>query len=77
MTAREATPPLSGALPSVVAPAKNVTEPVGGPTNGTALATVAVKVTAWPYTVGFIEEDSAVVVPAWATLIVTVVEAVV
>ena len=77
MTTREATPPLSEPVPSGVAPAKNVTEPVGGPTNGTALATVAVKVTAWPYTVGFIEEDSAVVVPAWATLTITVVDAVV
>ena len=48
VTASEATPALSGVLPSGVAPAKNVTEPVGGPTNGTALATVAVKVTAWP-----------------------------
>ena len=53
-----------------------MTEPVGVPIPCVVAATVAVKVTAWPYTVVFIEEDSAVVVPAWATLTITVADAV-
>ena len=54
-----------------------MTVPVGVPLPGAVGLTVAVKVTDWPYTVGFIEEDSAVVVASWATLTVTVVDAVV
>ena len=57
-----------------------LTLPVGVPAPGASLrcaaAIVAVKVTAWPYTVLFIEADSAVVVPACATLTVTVANAV-
>jgi hypothetical protein len=46
-----ATPPLSGAVPRIVAPSLNVTVPVGE-----VPVTVAAKVTAWPTLLGFGEE---------------------
>ena len=46
---------------------KNWTEPVGGPTRGSA-ATVAVKVTGWPKVEGFGEATTVVAVPALWTV---------
>jgi hypothetical protein len=63
--AKVATPPVSGAVPSVVLPSLNVTVPVGVPA---ALFTVAVKVTFWQKADGLGEEVSVVVV---ATLLTT------
>ena len=42
--------------------------PVGVPLPGEAAVTVAVNVTAWPYTAGFADEDSLVVVESWFTV---------
>jgi len=53
-----ATPPVSVPVPRVVAPSRNVTDPVGEPP---APVTVAVNVTDWPTSDGFTEEASAVV----------------
>jgi hypothetical protein len=58
----------SGLVPSVVAPSKNVTVPVGVPVAGGLTVTVAVKVTDWPNTDGFVDEASVVVVPAPPTV---------
>src|SRR5437660_3254296 len=49
---RLAWPPLSGAVPSCVAPSKNATVPVGVPAPGATTATAAVSVTAWPGVAG-------------------------
>jgi hypothetical protein len=54
-------PASSGAVPSVVVPFLNVTEPVGVPP---LLVTVAVNVTGDPYGAGLAEDVSAVVVAA-------------
>ena len=53
-----ATPPLSVPVPSVVAPSRNVTMPVGVPP---VPVTVAVKVTDWLTVEGLTDEVSAVV----------------
>ena len=53
------------AVPRVVAPSRNVTVPVGVPD---VALTVAVKLTACPNTVGFLEEDTVVVVAAVFTV---------
>jgi hypothetical protein len=67
-----ATPPLAVAVPSVVLPSKNVTDPVGVAVAGATGDTVAVKVTGWPNTDGLAELRNAVVV---AALVITVVSA--
>ncbi len=54
----------SGLVPSVVAPSKKVTVPVGVPVAGGLTVTVAVKVADCPNTDGFSDELSVVVVPA-------------
>ena len=54
-----------------------MTLPVGVPLPGAAADTVAVKVTAWPNTEGFVAETSEVVVAAWLTTWLKVVEALV
>ena len=51
--------------------------PVGVPPPGAAADTVAVKVTAWPNTEGSVAETSEVVVFAWLTTWLKVVEALV
>ena len=68
--ANVATPPASVPVPSVVAPSLNVTVPVGVPDAGDAAATVAVKVTDWPNTLGLAEDPSDVVVAPWFTVCV-------
>lgn len=60
-----AVPALSAALPSVVVPSRNDTEPVGAPE---LLLTVAVKVTDWPRMTGFAEEATTVVVAGLFTV---------
>jgi hypothetical protein len=50
-----ALPELKVAVPSVEAPSRNVTLPVGIPVLGATALTVAVKVTDWPNTDGFAE----------------------
>jgi hypothetical protein len=55
----DAAPPLSVPVPSVVAPSRNVTVPVGIPP---VPVTVAVNVTGWPIVEGLTEEPSTVVV---------------
>ena len=52
-----ALPPLSVAVPRVEAPSRNVTVPVGVPEPGVPAVTVAVKVTDWPNTDGFAEDE--------------------
>ncbi len=66
-TAREdvanvACPELSVPLPRIVAPSLKVTDPVGVPLS--LAATVAVNVTDWPNTDGFVFETTEVVVLA-------------
>ena len=66
--------PLEVAVPIGVAPSKNVTslaEDVGMPVPGETTATVAVNVTDWPDTEGFVPETSAVVVLAAFTVCVS------
>ncbi len=48
-----------------------VTVPVGVPDPGEAAVTVAVKVTVWPTGAGFCDDDTVVVVLAWATFRLT------
>jgi len=62
-----ATPPLKVPVPRVVAPSLKVTVPVGVPEPGEAAATVAVKVTDCPKTLGLALEASVVVLFAWFT----------
>ena len=57
-----ARPLTSVPLPIVVAPSLNFTVPLGVPAPGATGLTVAVKVTAWPNTEGFVDETSVVVV---------------
>ena len=59
------------AVPMIDAPSRNVTVPVGVPV--VALA-VAVKVTACPKTVGFLEDATVVVAPAVFTVNVAALE---
>ena len=59
-----ATPPLSVPVPIVVAPSRKFTVPVGVPVPGATGATVAVNVTDWLKTEGFVDEVTAVVVLA-------------
>jgi hypothetical protein len=66
-----AVPEESVPLPSVAAPSLKVTEPVGVPAPGATAATVAVKVTVCPYTLGLAEELTDVVVLAWFTVCVS------
>ena len=47
-------------VPSVVVPSLNVTTPVGTPAPEVVAATVAVKVTDWPNTEGFVPEVTVV-----------------
>src|SRR5437868_6254910 len=62
---KEALPlPSTLALPSVVAPSLNATEPVGVPAPESAAATCAVSVTDCPYVDGLGELESEVVVPS-------------
>lgn len=63
---RFACPPLSAAVPSVVAPSRKVTVPVGVPL--VFEATVAVKVTDCPWVEFGLLDDSDVDVPAWLTV---------
>ena len=65
-----ATPPAIVLVASGVAPSLKVTVPAGVPAPGEVALMVAVKVTDWPNTVGFVEESSAVLV--FALLIVWV-----
>ena len=51
----------SVAVPSTVAPSKNVTAPVGVPAPGGGTLTVAVNATTWPIT-GEVVDDATVVV---------------
>ena len=56
--------PLSVPVPSVATPSLNVTVPVGVPVPGEFTVTVAVNVTDWPNTDGFVPEATLVVVSA-------------
>ena len=62
---KAAVPPLSGAVPKVVAPSLKVTVPVGVPVPGATGLTVAVKLTDCPKTDGFWLELTVVV--AWVS----------
>ena len=55
------------AVPIVVAPSVNVTDPDGVPVPGATTATVAVNVTDWPTTDGDPDDTITVDVAAWAT----------
>ena len=70
--AKVAVPLLSGPVPKVVAPSLKVTVPVGVPEPGADAVTVAVKVTDCPNTDGFCELMTAVVLPPWFTVCVSV-----
>ena len=59
-----AVPPDSVPVPSVVAPSRNVTVPVGVPVPGGTTATVAVNVTDCPNTDGLADDATVVVVLA-------------
>ena len=59
--------------PMLVPLSKKITRPLGLP--GLLLVTVAVKVTLWPHTVGFVADTTAVVLLALATVWVKAVEA--
>ena len=61
-------PALKVAVPSVAAPSRNVTVPVGVPTPGATALTVAVKVTAWPDADGFTDEVTVVELLALLTV---------
>src|SRR5262245_29092944 len=58
----------------VVAPSLNVTVPVGTPPPGATAVCVAVRVTDWPNTDGLTEEATEVVVDAWLTVCVRLLE---
>src|SRR5207247_821350 len=63
-----AVPPDSVRLPMLTPPSLNVTVPVGVPTPGDTADTVAVKVTAWPNTVGLMSDTTVVLVAALLTV---------
>jgi len=69
-----ATPPLKVPVPRVVAPSLKVTVPVGVPEPGETAATVAVKVTDCPTTLGFALDVRVVMLPAWLTTCETALE---
>ena len=58
---RVAFPLLSVPVPRTVEPSWNVTEPVGAPVAGGVAVTAAVKITLWPETDGFWDDETAVV----------------
>jgi hypothetical protein len=66
----DALPPLTGAVPSDVAPSKNSTEPPGPPAPGGVTVTVAVSAMLSPTTDGLGEVLSAVDVLAASTVCV-------
>ena len=68
-SARVATPPLSVPVPSVVAPLRNVTVPVG---LSLFEMTVAVKVMDWPKADGLTEEASVVEVAVFGKTVVLI-----
>lgn len=55
-------------VPKVVAPSLNVTVPVGVPLPGDVTEIVAVKVTDWPITEGFTDDESETAVSALFTV---------
>ena len=61
-------PPLSIVEPISAFPSEKFTVPVGVPDPGATTATVAVKVTACPATLGLAEVVSVVVVDPWVTV---------
>src|ERR1700752_419363 len=63
-----AIPPLSVPVPMGLPPSRNVTVPVGVPLPGATGETVAVKVTDWPNTDGFVDEVTVVLVSAFTTV---------
>jgi hypothetical protein len=67
-------PPVSVAVPTVVAPFFNVTIPVGVPLPGATVTTVIVKVTDLPSVDGFCEEVSVVELAALLTVCVSTAE---
>jgi hypothetical protein len=67
-------PELRVPVPMVVAPSLKVTVPLGVPAPAPVGVTVAVNVTDCPNTLGLVELVSAVAVPAWFTVCVTVPE---
>ena len=69
-----ALPPESVAVPSVVAPSKNVTVPVGVPAPGAAALTVAMNTTEWPNTEGFTVDVTVVETDALFTVCVMAAE---
>jgi hypothetical protein len=72
--ANVALPEVKVAVPSVAAPSRNVTVPVGVPAPGETALTVAVKVTDWPNTDGFTDELTAVELLALLTVCVMAAE---
>ena len=72
--ANVALPELKVAVPSVEAPSRNVTVPVGVPVPGETALTVAVNITDWPNTDGFTDEVTVVELLALLTVWVMAVE---
>ena len=72
--ANVALPELKLAVPSVAAPSRKVTVPVGVPAPGVTALTVAVKVTDWPNTDGFTDEVTVVELLALLTVCVMAAE---
>src|ERR1051326_227523 len=69
MAALVPTPPeRATGLPKARPLVRNWTVPVGVPAPGATALTVAVKVTDWPNTDGFTDEDTDVAVAAWLTV---------
>src|SRR5262245_9447629 len=62
----------TGEVPRITAPSLKVTVPVGVPAPGVTADTVAVKITAWPVTVGLADEARATAVAARLAVTVTV-----
>src|SRR5262245_41246724 len=65
-------PPVSVAVPRLVAPPRRVAVPDGVPAPGATALTVAVNVTDWPNTDGLTDDVTMVVELAWLTLCVSV-----
>src|SRR3989449_8669939 len=70
----EALPLTSVAVPSTVAPSRNVTVPVGTPTAGATALTVALRVTACPTAEGLGVEARVVLVLPGLTVWITIAE---
>src|ERR1051325_1823032 len=69
MAALVPTPPeRATGLPKATPLVRNWTVPLGVPAAGATALTVAVKVTDWPNTDGFTDEDTDVAVAAWLTV---------